>query len=127
MFKRRSQGNAQRLAIEVEGLRQQPYVVEVLHPAVEHIEIYHCLKFLGDRRLDGVRVQPDRWTTKQQWNFDCLRSRMNRISYSKIDLNSQANLVEPRLQTYPRSDIFGLRSNRLDDDGRRITEEYADR
>src|SRR5229473_3565815 len=59
-----------RVRVEVEVIRVNPYVVEVLHPAVGPPERHHSLELLRDCRLDWIGEQLDCVVAQEDRVFD---------------------------------------------------------
>jgi len=70
---------------EMEGLGQDPNVVEVFHPAVGAAERNHGLKFFGDDRLGRVSAQPRRRKVEQRGIVNRLEAGLHRIPEADID------------------------------------------
>ena len=80
----------------------------------------HGLKFLGDRRLHRVRVQPHWQPRQEHWIVDYLWLRMNGVANAKVDLHGLTHVVEARLYTNASTNVLGRIANRLDRDRRRL-------
>jgi len=99
--------------VELVLVAQEPQVVVVLHPAVDHVAPDDGLVFLGDRSLFRIHGEPGGWKIKDDGK--CFNRRLWRDGVTEANIDLQGNLGASKFrdQTDAHAAIFCLLTYRF--------------